>query len=86
MPTLSGIKQLERYKVEKVTICNVTVKIYKRQRATTSAQFRTVYKRVDYSGGTRRSAAAPITPSRQRRLGSRVSTILAPVRKRGGVK
>jgi integrase len=54
LPTFGGMKRVTRSKPEKLTVGNVTVRIYKRDRATASGEFRTVYEVSDYSSGIRR--------------------------------
>jgi integrase len=48
------MKRSTRSKPEKVIVGNVTVRIYKRRRATARGEFRTIYEVSDYSDGARR--------------------------------
>jgi hypothetical protein len=48
------MKRIRRSKPEKLTVGNVTVRIYKRDRATASGEFRIIYEVSDYSNGIRR--------------------------------
>ena len=48
------MKRSTRSKPEKVIVGNVTVRIYKRRRATARGEFRTIYEVSDYADGARR--------------------------------
>jgi integrase len=48
------MKRVQRSKPAKVTVGNITIKIYKRQRPTASGKCRTVFEVADYSNGIRR--------------------------------
>ncbi len=54
LPTFDGMKRLQHTKPVKVTVGNVMVRIYKRQRPTASGDCRTVFEVADYTSGTRR--------------------------------
>lgn len=54
LPTVAGMKRTTRSKPESVKAGNVTVRIYKRRRQTTTGNFRTVFEVADYSEGVRR--------------------------------
>jgi len=48
------MKRKDRLKHETVSVCNVTVKIYRRQRRRTTGKSRTIYELADYTTGIRR--------------------------------
>jgi len=48
------MKRSKRSKPEKLTVGNVTVRIYERRRATARGEFRTIYEVSDYTDGSRR--------------------------------
>ncbi len=54
LPTFDGMKRKQRSKPVTVTVGNVMVRIYKRQRATASGNHRTVFEVSDYTSGVRR--------------------------------
>jgi integrase len=54
LPTLDGMKRTQRSKPGTVTVGNVKVQIYKRQRLTTTGKKRTIFEVADYSSGVRR--------------------------------
>jgi integrase len=54
LPTIDGMKRSKRSKPEIVKVGNVTVRIYKRRRATARGEFRTIYEVTDYTAGKRR--------------------------------
>ena len=54
LPTFDGMKRKQRSKPVILTVGNVMVRIYKRQRPTASGKCRTIYEVADYTGGSRR--------------------------------